>query len=389
MGTPDILGTYGTFSFFTSRAVAFAGKDAVRRHRLSGRRRRTASCAARSTARTTRSCSEPEKIARRLHRATSIATSRSRQARGRRRGAAAARSASGATGCRCSFDARCRRRSLHGDVPVLPEAARPVLRALRQPAQPRPAGAGDADLDAGRVRRRAGARRPAASTRRACPRTPRRSRPACSRATSSWRRRGMAGDENRRQYRYVLDRFDGGLLFYYFGNVDQVSHMMWRALDPEHPAYDAGERRAVRGRHRGALRRARRDRRRHARRGSGPDDLLVVMSDHGFTSWRRAFHLNSWLRDNGYLALRRSGRAATTRALRQRRLVAHARLRARAERPLPQPRRAARATGIVDAGRARGAGATRSRRSCWPTIDPATGAAGVTQGLSPRARSTS
>src|SRR4029453_19255445 len=35
----------------------------------------------------------------------------------------------------------------------------------------------------------------------------------------------------------------------------------------------------------------------------GPDDVLVVMSDHGFTSWRRAFHLNSWLRDNGYLAL--------------------------------------------------------------------------------------
>jgi predicted AlkP superfamily phosphohydrolase/phosphomutase len=26
-----------------------------------------------------------------------------------------------------------------------------------------------------------------------------------------------------------------------------------------------------------------------------------VMSDHGFTSWRRSFHLNSWLRDNGYI----------------------------------------------------------------------------------------
>jgi len=35
----------------------------------------------------------------------------------------------------------------------------------------------------------------------------------------------------------------------------------------------------------------------------GPDDVLVVMSDHGFTSWRRVFHLNSWLRDNGYLAV--------------------------------------------------------------------------------------
>ena len=39
-------------------------------------------------------------------------------------------------------------------------------------------------------------------------------------------------------------------------------------------------------------------------RGSGQDDLLVVMSDHGFASWRRSFHLNSWLRDNGYLVAR-------------------------------------------------------------------------------------
>ena len=46
----------------------------------------------------------------------------------------------------------------------------------------------------------------------------------------------------------------------------------------------------------------------------GPNDLLVVMSDHGFTSWRRSFNLNSWLRENGYLTLRpgrRIGRGAT------------------------------------------------------------------------------
>ena len=35
----------------------------------------------------------------------------------------------------------------------------------------------------------------------------------------------------------------------------------------------------------------------------GPDDLLVVMSDHGFASWRRALNMNSWLRDHGYLAV--------------------------------------------------------------------------------------
>ena len=112
----------------------------------------------------------------------------------------------------------------------------------------------------------------------------------------------LAADENRRQYRYVLDRFDDGLLFYYFGNVDQVSHMMWRARDPQHPAYnavtDSPNATVVDELYRG-LDAIVTD----TLATLGPDDLLVVMSDHGFTSWRRAFHLNSWLRDNGYLML--------------------------------------------------------------------------------------
>ena len=66
-----------------------------------------------------------------------------REARRRRRGAAAARSASGATGCRSSF-ALVPTQSLRGEVPLLPEAARAVLRAVRQPAQHRSVGAGDA-----------------------------------------------------------------------------------------------------------------------------------------------------------------------------------------------------------------------------------------------------
>ena len=113
----------------------------------------------------------------------------------------------------------------------------------------------------------------------------------------------IAGDENRAQYHYVLDRFHEGFLFYYFGNVDQVSHMMWRARDPGHPAYDpvkdAPHAAVVEELYRGldAIVSDTLDR-------LGPDDLLVVMSDHGFTSWRRAFHLNSWLRDNGYIVLK-------------------------------------------------------------------------------------
>jgi predicted AlkP superfamily phosphohydrolase/phosphomutase len=118
----------------------------------------------------------------------------------------------------------------------------------------------------------------------------------------------ITGQEIIDQYRYVLREFEHGLLFYYFGNADLVSHMMWRPMDPEHPLYDPEkdlpyaqvissiyvQLDAVVGDTLDTL---------------GPDDTLVVMSDHGFTSWRRRFNLNGWLRDEGYLTpLDRSGR---------------------------------------------------------------------------------
>lgn len=108
--------------------------------------------------------------------------------------------------------------------------------------------------------------------------------------------------ELERQYRYVLEQFDRGLLFYYMGNADQVSHMLWDALDPSHPAYDPEEDApladvipkiyeeldAMVG---------------YTLEHMPENTLLVVMSDHGFTSWKRSFHLNTWLRREGYLAL--------------------------------------------------------------------------------------
>jgi predicted AlkP superfamily phosphohydrolase/phosphomutase len=35
-----------------------------------------------------------------------------------------------------------------------------------------------------------------------------------------------------------------------------------------------------------------------------PDACLVVCSDHGFTTFRRAVHLNTWLVQNGFMALK-------------------------------------------------------------------------------------
>ena len=113
---------------------------------------------------------------------------------------------------------------------------------------------------------------------------------------------GLAEREFREAYAHMLAGFEDGLLFYYFGFIDQVSHVMWHAMDAEHPLHDP-ERDAP---YAGVIEAQ------YVKADSivgqtmaelGDDDLLVVMSDHGFSSWRRAFNLNTWLKENGYLAL--------------------------------------------------------------------------------------
>lgn len=116
----------------------------------------------------------------------------------------------------------------------------------------------------------------------------------------------LAAGEIRRQYEALLEEFEDGFLFNYFGFIDQVSHIMWRATDPGHPAYDE----ARDGPYAGVIA----DLYREADEivgqtldrleELGGDGTLVVMSDHGFASWRRAFSLNAWLEQNGYLKVR-------------------------------------------------------------------------------------
>lgn len=112
----------------------------------------------------------------------------------------------------------------------------------------------------------------------------------------------LVREEMTEQYRWVLDRFDRGLLFYYMGSADMVSHMLWDSLDPTHPAYDAEEDARFADVIPSVYERLD-DMVGYTLDHMPPDTLVVVMSDHGFTSWKRTFHLNAWLRDNGYLVL--------------------------------------------------------------------------------------
>ena len=104
------------------------------------------------------------------------------------------------------------------------------------------------------------------------------------------------------------------LLFHYFEFPDRVGHVFWRFRDPEHPAYDA-KKAALYG---DAVEKS------YATmdaivgdtaKALGPDDVLIVLSDHGFATWRRSVNYNSWLVENGYLVLKGNAKRQNLEAL--------------------------------------------------------------------------
>lgn len=107
-------------------------------------------------------------------------------------------------------------------------------------------------------------------------------------------------DERMRFFEHELARFQDGFLFFYFSTLDLSSHVFWRTIDPGHPKYSAELAETQ-----GDFIRSLYEKVDHAI-GLALEKLddstwLLVMSDHGFTSFRRQFNLNSWLLDNGLL----------------------------------------------------------------------------------------
>ena len=99
MGTPDLLGTYGTFALLHLRAVCLRRTDAVRRRGAPGAACATASCTRRSKGPTTRSfAAAGEGAAPSSPRMSIGPTGTSSWSSAAR--SACSRSASGATGCR-------------------------------------------------------------------------------------------------------------------------------------------------------------------------------------------------------------------------------------------------------------------------------------------------
>jgi predicted AlkP superfamily phosphohydrolase/phosphomutase len=122
------------------------------------------------------------------------------------------------------------------------------------------------------------------------------------------RQANMVLEERLALFEYAVDNYEDGLLFFYFSSSDLQSHMFWwnEEEHARHPTRSAPEARKHHEWVKKLYRRLDRvigdinDR-------YGGNATIIVMSDHGFANFGRQFNLNSWLRDFGFLNPRECG----------------------------------------------------------------------------------
>ncbi len=117
-----------------------------------------------------------------------------------------------------------------------------------------------------------------------------------------------ADAEREKMFFDALDKVRSGLCVCVFDGTDRIQHMFWRYIDPQHPALAVTNGNA----HRGAIEELylRMDDLvgRTMKACDHAGTVLLVISDHGFNSFRRGVDLNVWLEQNGYLRLLPDGR---------------------------------------------------------------------------------
>ena len=117
------------------------------------------------------------------------------------------------------------------------------------------------------------------------------------------RQASLVLDERLELLEYAIKNYDDGLLFFYFSSSDLQSHMFWWDSDEKHPIRSNPEAQKYFSHVKALYQKL------DAIIGDlndryGSRATILVMSDHGFANFGRQFNLNSWLRDNGYLGPR-------------------------------------------------------------------------------------
>ncbi len=108
--------------------------------------------------------------------------------------------------------------------------------------------------------------------------------------------------EQENVYYDSLERHDSDLVVAVFVQTDRVSHMFYRGIDSQHPLHAQTSEEA-----RDAIHWIYREADRvlgETLQRLGPADRLIVLSDHGFAPFRRALNLNRWLVEQGLMKLK-------------------------------------------------------------------------------------
>jgi len=101
----------------------------------------------------------------------------------------------------------------------------------------------------------------------------------------------------------LLKDGDMDLYVQVFEYTDRMSHILWRYMDERHPLFDP----VKAPRYREEMKKAyiyMDDIVGRATSLIPRDTVLIVLSDHGFASFRKEVNYNRWLVDNGYMALK-------------------------------------------------------------------------------------
>lgn len=102
---------------------------------------------------------------------------------------------------------------------------------------------------------------------------------------------------------YLMDKHPWDFFMVVFRATDRAQHWFWKHLDPLHPRREPGDEKYAE-----AILQAYQQADRflgHFMSRLGDDTVLLVMSDHGAApAGERVIYLNTWLRDQGFLAYR-------------------------------------------------------------------------------------
>ncbi len=109
-------------------------------------------------------------------------------------------------------------------------------------------------------------------------------------------------DQFEKMMKGLLQKRDYDLYIQIFYFTDRIQHVLWRLIDPEHPKYHKEKAEKYKNAIFDAY--VRMDKIVGEAMELMPKDaLLIVCSDHGFTSFRRGINYNTWLVKNGFMTL--------------------------------------------------------------------------------------